>query len=544
MTTTDELRQLVEALRASLAPPGRAMLEETHISVVILAGDRAHKLKKPLDLGFLDFSTPEKRRAACEDEVRLNRRLAPSWYLGVAPVFRTADGAARMGEPREPGEADPPPRADERVVEHAVVMRRLPEAGMLGRVLDENTTAPETLRAAIERIGADVARFHASCPTGPGVDEHAEPDAVRERIGRNLDEATAKGAGADGPLSRDLIECVRAFAGSFIGRHRDTMRERVRDGRAREGHGDLHTGNICLTPEGPVVFDCIEFSKRLRCMDAAAELAFFAMDLARRGRADLGEALLDSYARHAGEDTTLRVLQPLYCAHFACVRAKVTAIKALSSAEGTDERAGGFEAAQRWLAHACSYALAPAMVLTCGLPASGKSHSARLLAKALRADLVQSDVVRKLLAGLRPEDRSGAGDDEGVYSEAFTRRTYDAMLTRARDAMRAGRSVVVDATFQTRDRRAPFLDAAQEQGRPACVLWRDIDDDTARARLEARAHDRREPSDADWRVYELLKPVFEAPTRKEAPIVRAGPDVSAHEALMLVCGALAVSGAT
>lgn len=545
MTSPNEF----DSLRAALRDPSAyseargedVRFEETHISVVALVGDRAYKIKKPFDLGFLDFSTPEKRRAACEDEVRLNRRLAPSWYLGVAPIMLDASGRARVGAVREPDDADEPARDGERLAAHAVVMRRLPEEGMLGSVLDRAGAGEATgfdLDDAMARLGEDLAAFHASCATGGEIDAFAAPDAVRTRIHRNVDEATEKGEAPRGPLSAALLGYVRAASAGAIEGLRDEMTARAGAGRAREGHGDLHTGNICLTGEGPVVFDCIEFSKRLRCMDVAAELAFLGMDLERRGRSDLSRALFGTYER-ASSDDGLGALQPLYRAHFACVRAKVTALRAGSMEEGTAAREEASEAAQRWLVHAFSYLAAPVVVLTCGLPASGKSHSARTLAEALRGELIQSDVVRKALAGRAPSDRAGAGDDAGMYSEDFTQRTYESMLASAVAAIDAGRSVVVDATFQTVARRAPFIGAAQAMGRPCAVLWRDIDDETARERLAARASDRDEPSDADWRVYRLLKPVFEPPGAGECVVVRADPGVSAHGALLRVCEALA-----
>lgn len=511
MDTPASFRSLVRALSSPGAyplPNGPVTVLETHVSALFFVDGFVYKVKKPLDLGFLDFSTLDKRRHSCEEEVRLNRRLSPDVYVGVVNIARAPDGGLRVEGAGE-------------TVEYAVKMARLPEDRMLDVLVDAHA-APE---GAIDDIARVVAAFHERCDTGPGVDEHATPEATAQRVRRNADECAAISKDDPGALPPDVLRFMAESALAEAGARAALIEQRVRRGRAREGHGDLHCGNICLTERGVRIIDCIEFARRLRCADVATELAFLGMDLDSRGRADLSRRLLEVYARAAkGERLDeLDALQPLFRAHYAAVRAKVTALRARNDGLSDAERETIRSEARRWLAHGVSYLLGPSLVMTCGLPASGKSTAARAVAGALRAKLVHSDVVRKQLAGLEVHDRSGMGDEGGLYSEGHTRRTYHALLGAADEALAAGRSVVVDATFQTRARRASFLELAKRRGVRACVVWMDIDDKTARARLEARAHDAHEPSDADWRVYELLKPMFEPPREEEGAAIMKQP---------------------
>ena len=292
-------------------PADRLALHETHLSWVILAGPYAYKLKKPVDLGFVDFTTVERRAAACAEEVRLNRRLCPDLYLGVADVVEVAGrpGEYAVGGPGCPG----------RPVEPAVRMRRLPDAGLLPALLARDAVDARL----VGRIAKHLAAFHAGAATGPGVDEWGGPDAVRA----NWEESFAQVAPFVGRvLPPERQATIAAYVARCLAGQGATLERRVAAGRIREGHGDLHAANVCVEGRRLQLFDCLEFSPRYRCADVAAEVAFLAMDLARRGRADLADAFVRAYARASG-DEGLAPLLPFYACYRAYVRGKVLALR-------------------------------------------------------------------------------------------------------------------------------------------------------------------------------------------------------------------------
>jgi aminoglycoside phosphotransferase family enzyme len=310
-TVSDQLEALPPYVRALLRPeayphPAHDLrLHETHISWVVLAGPHAYKVKKPVDFGFLDFSTVERRAAVCADEVRLNRRLCPDVYLGIVDVVQRR-GAYFVGGPGRP-------------VEPAVRMRRLPEAGMLPRLLESG--AVDARLAA--RIARRLARFHTTAATGPGVDEYGGPATGRANWGENF----AQMAPFIGrTLPADLAEGIAAYVERFLAEQADLLARRVTGGRIREGHGDLHAASICLEGRRLQLFDCLEFNPRFRCADVAAEVAFLAMDLDHYGRSDLASAFVGAYVRASGDRELPRLLD-FYKCYRAYVRGKVLSLR-------------------------------------------------------------------------------------------------------------------------------------------------------------------------------------------------------------------------
>lgn len=490
--------RLVEDLATASAFPGAAgpvEVLETHISRLFLTAHRVYKVKKPLTLGFLDYSTLERRRGFCHDEVRLNRRLAPATYLGVAPLTLDARGRWRVA-------GDGPPR------EWAVEMRRLPAAEMLDRRLERG----EIDNAMLEQIAALLCAFHRAADAGPEVRRHGTPEAVRELIVDNLRELEPFVTEA-GPLPGPLHRFLAARADAFLGASGALLARRPAEERIREGHGDLHAGNLCLTDGGWVVYDCIEFSRRLRCGDQALDLAFLAMDLDYRGFHAFSDYLVRRYAELAA-DGELPVLVPFFKAYRAAVRGKVACLRAAGVAG--DARAAARREAAAYFQLAASYDLGPALVLTCGLPATGKSWTARALASRWGAAWLRSDVRRKSLAGLPPTGPGAAGRRVGLYSATMTARTYASLRRRAAELLDRGRGVVVDATFSHAAQRAPFLELARARGVPAYVLHLAASEATVRERLAGRSRDPTDPSDADLDVYLRARESFEPPVEVPA----------------------------
>ena len=485
----------VRALRSPDAyahPADDLRFHETHISWVALAGPYAYKVKKPVELHFLDFSTVAARRAACEDEVRLNQRLCPDVYLGVVEIVER-DGRYRVSGPGRP-------------VEPAVWMRRLPEAGMLPRLLDEGAVDA----ALVRRIARRLARFHETAATGAGVDEYGALAMVRANWEENFAQ-TAPFVGR--VVAANVHAAIAAYVERGLRENAALFERRIAKGRVREGHGDLHAANICVDGRRLELFDCLEFNRRFRCADVAAEVAFLAMDLDHYGRADLTAAFVDDYVRASG-DAELLTLLDFYRCYRAYVRGKVLCLRLAEPGLSPAEEAAITGNARAYFDLAWAYAGGlggPTLVVVMGLPASGKTSLAQALARRLGLVHLSSDVVRKQLAGLRPTDRGVAGFGEGLYSPAMTRRTYDALRRRAGRWLRSGRSVVLDATFSQPDERAAVRRLATRLGARLVTLVCRADEATTLARLAAREGDRRTVSDARPAQWSALRTAFVEP---------------------------------
>lgn len=473
-------------------PPAGVETLETHISHLYFAGDRVYKVKKPVDLGFLDFTTLAKRRFFCDEEVRLNEPLAARVYLGVLPITRDAQGRLHVGGDGEP-------------IEYAIEMVRLPAERMLDRLLDEGVID----NAALGALASRLAQFHAAQPTGAGVDEHGSADAVAALVRGNF---AAIGAAACLPEPARALNAAiaRRVERAWVGL-RDTLAARVAAGRVREGHGDLHAGNICLLPEGIVVYDRLEFSAAYRCCDVACDLAFLAMDMDRRGYRAFSSFLARRYAEIA-HDPGLHALLRFYKSYRALVRCKVALIRAEDRACADADRAVAGRDALDYLNLAATYQLPPAMVLVCGLPATGKSWLAAELARPLGAAHLASDVRRKILAHLPREAHVGEAFDSGLYAPEMKARTYRSLLAAALRTLRSGRSVIVDASFATRAWRASFVAGAHRCGAPVVLVHVTASESQVRARLAARARDPHSLSDADLAVHRRAALSFELPS--------------------------------
>jgi len=497
----------------------------THLSLVFLASDFAYKLKRHLDLGFVDFTSIEARRDACIDEVRLNRRLAPSVYLGVVAIVRDASGAVRIVPHDDGGEGEIDGTT---TLDFAVRMRRLDEQRLLNQLLANDAIEWDDLVG----LGDLIAGFLESRERDPIAAEFGSPDAVRAKFLNHLDRMTDDRTPQDEPHHPPtLVDHLRRWTESWLARHDELLRRRVASGHVREGHGDLHSANIALIDGKWLVLDCVEFRRDFRCLDSAAEIAVLTMDIAhhtperasasawgRALRAHLGTALrLDS--------DELESLYRAYASHYAAVRAHVGSLGAWST-DDESNRASAVAAARGYLAHAVGLTLPPQMIVMCGLPGSGKSVVAKQAARALEATLISSDLTRKALAGLAPtdrsgEDRSGHGGASSIYTSTMTTRTLACMLDGARDALRAGRSVVIDATNARRAWRDAFDELAREAGVQSTLVWLDLPDATIRRRLRARRMEHDQPSDADERIYDEMLSRFERPD--EWPFERLVP---------------------
>ena len=467
--------------------PPTVELRQTHISYVLLAGDAVYKVKKPVRFAFLDFSTLERRRHFCREEVRLNRRLAADVYHGVAAICARGDGFALAGEDA----------AD--AVEYAVHMRRLPNDRMLTTLLERNAVDA----ALIDAIADKLAGFHAAADRGPEVARGGDPEVLAQLMDDDFREVDVY-HGDTIAAADDLT--IRRFCHAFLRSHDALLRGRQAAGRIRDGHGDLHAEHICCT-DPLVIYDCIEFNPQFRHRDVAAEIAFLAMDLVFRGRPDLADHLVDRYGALAG-DAELARLVPFYACHRAYIRGKVDSLKSSEAEVSAEERAAARQSAVAYfaLAYRYTWVYSPCLVVVVGLSGTGKSTVAAALHGRTGFAHINSDVTRKRLAGLAPTERPGPD----LYTPARSAATYAAMYAAAGQALAAGRGAILDATFQRRVDRDAARAAARRAGVPILFVECDLPPGAVRARLAERGRGNADPSDADWRVYQQQRTRYEA----------------------------------
>ncbi|MBW8328844.1 MAG: AAA family ATPase [Thiobacillus sp.] len=484
-TMPETMRESAELIRSLHNPAsydhaaGPVRLIETHISWVVLTGELAYKIKKPLDLGFLDFSSLDKRLHACCDEVQLNRRLAPDIYLDVVPI--TATPAA----PRVNGAGE--------IFEYAVKMRQFPAEATLDRLDAEGGL---TVRH-VDAIAITLARFHLEGCARAGADSPwGSPDAIWQPVAQNFAQIAAH---LDDPADREQLDTLQRWSAAEHARLATLMAARKRDGFVRECHGDLHLGNLAWVDGSLLVFDCIEFNPELRWIDIQSEIAFCYMDLLQRGHADWAWLLLNRWLEHTGDYAGIALLR-YYAVYRALVRAKVAAIR---TAQTAGPERGAMLADVRTLLQLASSLTCPLPVrldITHGLSGSGKTTVTQRLMQAPGAIRLRSDVERKRLAGLDALARSGSGVGQNLYAADATRHTYSRLADLAGQLLDAGWPVIVDATFTARWQR----DLLRETARTRKVEFRILDFPVAvatlRERIVQRSRSGNDASEADLAV--------------------------------------------
>ncbi|MDD2712994.1 MAG: AAA family ATPase [Simplicispira sp.] len=511
---------LASLLHGPAALDAAAQCIQTHISWVVLAGGRAYKFKKPLNLGFLDFSTLAQRRAACLEELRINRRTAPGIYEAVVAVLGPAQAprlvplaqlpAAQQALSTPAVPAAPPAPAtpaapdavspdaallDCEVLDYGVQMQRFGDDQLLARQLAAGTLTV----AHLDALAQQVAQFHASAAVAPEGSAWGSPALVRQQAQANLD-ALASVALPD--ADRALLADLQRWTQHEGQRLAPLMARRQASGCVRECHGDLHLNNLVLIDGRPQLFDAIEFSAALRWIDTVADIAFLAMDLQAQGRPDLAWHFLNAWLEHSGDVAGLALL-PWYLVYRALVRAMVAGLR-LAQASDAAEHAASLGELQRYLAlaHQLSQPRARWLGLAHGVSGSGKSrHSARLVAERGVVRL-RADVERKRLFGLAPTDTSAGVVPGGIYTQDATQRTYDHLAALAAQVLDAGFAVLVDATFLARAHRAQFVALAAQYQVPCRILAFDAPVAVLRERVQRRLHKGGNASEATLEVLE------------------------------------------
>jgi aminoglycoside phosphotransferase family enzyme/predicted kinase len=417
-----------------------AAVRETHSALVLLCGDLAYKVKKPVDLGFLDFTTPEKRLAACHRELVLNRRMAPDVYLEVLDVLD------ELGRERD----------------SVLVMRRMPDEYRLATLVTRGVDVSSGMR----RLAKQVATFHATARTNGEIGSEGSPVALLRRWQSNI---TGLRDLAPSLVTAVEIDEVETLSRAYVAGRHELLEERVRSGRVRDGHGDLLADDIFLLPDGPRVLDCLDFDDSLRWMDVVDDVASLVMDLERLGAPQVADQLVRDYHEFSGAVEPVS-LSHHYVAYRAVMRAKIAAIreKAGSGAAGADAASEAELLVGLGLHHLRTGL--PRLVLVGGAPAAGKTTVADQLVDRIRAAGLTADRLRKELAGLDPTDHHPEAFGEGLYSAAHTTTVYHALATKARFMVGHGETVVVDASFATTTQRELFRDVARELHTPLVEL--------------------------------------------------------------------------
>ncbi len=485
MTEQDAQESLVAAMmKTTFYPkaPDIVTHKETHISHLFFAGKLVYKIKKPVRFSFLDFSTLPQRRFYLNEELRLNRRLAPSVYIGVMPISMD-DSEWLLG-----GWAEP--------VEYTLVMRRLPERRMMPFLLETHQLTAEMLRELAELL----AKFHGQAEKPAKFSAPAYVESVEKSWNENFSDLEPF---LETTIEAETLRTLQEFGARFFARYRELLIQRAEQGWVREVHGDLHCEHVCFAPEAIQIFDCIEFSAALRCCDLASEIAFLLMDLEFRGGKSLIEPFLTRY-RELLDDRELSRLLPFFACYRAIVRGKVNALRSR-----VDEASCYF----KFALHYTWEEWKPFLVMVCGLTGSGKSTLARELGRRLDLPVISSDAVRKAMT--RKPGAQMISFESGIYSPAVTERVYGELARGAETAIKDGRGAILDATFIDIDNRERVARIAAKHHIPLIVIRCRASEELTKRRLAQRAAEGKDPSDGRWEIYIRQKaasgPVEETP---------------------------------
>jgi aminoglycoside phosphotransferase family enzyme/predicted kinase len=482
--------------------PAEVRLMQTHISWVFIASPFVFKVKKPVNLGFLDFSTLEKRRYFCQREIDLNRRLCPEIYLDAVPIYQT-DSSFSF---KPPGD----------IVEYAVKMKELQHGWFLNELLEKNLVGEKE----INRVISTLHRFYQSEIPTPEIEKWGTP----EKLNISTDENFAQVEPFVGKtISGAAFEAIRHFTGQFYMANDYLFQERIHQHRILDCHGDLHLDHVHLTPGATTIFDCIEFNDRFRFIDITNDLAFLAMDFDFQGRSDLGNLLLRNAARELSDPGMLKVAN-FYMCYRAFVRGKVESIQATE--KETTNRQEHEKRAARYFRLALRYAIAgsePLVLVVMGRVGTGKSTIAKRLAGELDWPVFSSDEIRKTLAGVPLTQRSPPELRNKIYLPQMTRRTYRKLIKNGLAAIGCSRGrrprplqshngVILDATFSTRALRKFLRDECKKANVPSQFVELDVGSGEIKRRLKTRDKKTAETSDARIEDFEKLSAAYEPPS--------------------------------
>ena len=502
-----DLSKLVEELQkpeAYAEKPAEVDVLQTQISYVLRMDKYVYKIKKPLNLGYLDYSTLSRRLFFCKREVELNQRLAPEIYLSVVPITIDAGKIAVAGSGN--------------TIEYAVKMRRMPEEAMMNVLVRNNRVSKDMVCRLVKKL----VEFHKNANTDETIGAYGRTETIRRDTEENF-EQTARYVG--NTISREAFNHIRNYNNNFIKASQDLFNRRIAGRKIRDCHGDLRAEHICFMDEIQI-YDCIEFNKRFRYCDIAAEIAFLAMDLDHYGRADISRYFVSNYIEQSG-DRELPKLLNFYKCYRAYVRGKIESFK-LDEPSFRKARKQELATEARSYFDLSSTYTRPGrfLLVTTGLSGTGKSCLAGELARRTASVVISSDIVRKEMASMKPTEHRFEEFEKGIYSQEYTERTYQELLDRARGLLEEGVSVIIDASFSKNKYRLNALKLARDRGIDFFLLDCFADEKLLEQRLKQRG---KEQSVSDARLdilrkqREAYEPVEEIPKSQHIRIDTEGP---------------------
>lgn len=510
LTAVGREKELIRSLLIDSAyphPVDDLRVLDTHISWVILTGSVAYKIKKPIKLEFLDFSSLEQRKRYCEEELRLNRRWAEDLYLDVVPITGSFENPAVDGD----GEA----------IEYAVKMRQFPQSAQLDAQLDAGLLTEADIIALAERIAAQ----HAAIPVCTGLDEKHAETLVRHPMLENIKYLKQH-------IGPDDLQKLSGWTTGNLQRLWPKLLQRQTDGFVRECHGDMHLENLVRLPSGISAFDCVEFNAHLSNIDVISDVSFLVMDLVSRQREDLAYAFFNRYLECTGDYEGVSVLG-LYYVYHALIRAKIAAIHSTERSDESDRQDDLEE-----MAHYCSVARdwteegRPWLIVMHGYSGSGKTWLSQQLLTKLPAIRVRSDIERKRHYGLAETETSGAGVGTDIYEPRARSEVYEELADHAAISLRAGQNVIADASFLSRRDRRRFQDLAQSLDAGFVILDVQTEADELARRVQQRQRDASDASEADSRILKYQYEHAEALDARElqsAIVVTTDADVDVKQ---------------
>ena len=460
-------------------PVDTCQLIETHISWVILTGNFAYKIKKPINLGFVDFSTLEKRKFYCEEELRLNRRLAPNIYLDVIPISGSAENPVLTGK--------------EKTFEYAVKMQQFSQNMQLDHVLARNELREDMVNSFANLI----AQFHQDIEIANIASDFGKPEQVYQPAKENFIQIREH---ISDKSKIDLVSKIERWSEDTFNEIKNLFVQRRKKGFIRECHGDLHLRNLAWHENKPLAFDCLEFNENFRWIDVVSEIAFLIMDLDVHNQPELAQHFLNKYLELTGDYEGCSVLR-FYLVYRVMVRAKVDAIRAAQAGISQQEADEANAEIVNYLQLALTYTqkIKPFIIITHGMSASGKSTITQPLLEKLGAIRIRADVERKRLFNIKSGQNSSANIQQGIYTKQATHKTYLKLLDLTESIIDAGFPVIVDATFSTIEQRTLFKKFASQKQVHFVILNFIASEETLKQRIRNRKKD---VSDADITVLE------------------------------------------
>jgi hypothetical protein len=490
MSLPEVIKSLLEPASYPERPSG-VELKQTHISYLLFTPEFVYKVKKPVDFGFLDFTTLEKRRFFCQQELILNRRMTEGVYIDVVAIVKGGSGKIRVGGGR--GET----------VEYAVKMKRLPAGMMMNRMLEDGRISSDIARETARVI----AKFHLKATSTQEISRYGLPAVLRENTEENFVQTEGF---INRTVTRKQFEEISRYTRAMLEEGQGLFLQRVEEGDIKDVHGDIHSDHVCVT-DGIQIFDCIEFNERFRYSDVVADMAFLAMDMDFYNRHDLSKVFAEAYFEATKDMAGIKLLD-FYKCYRAYVRGKVEGFK-LDEEEVPDvEKDASKVRAMKYFHLADLYATGgfrPTLIVVCGFTGTGKTMVAGMLSERLGIGRISSDVVRKGLAGISQSERMFEGFEEGIYSRHFTDKTYAEIIKRGMSKLKEGCSIILDATFSEADHRNAVVKAAENIGVKVHVIECTAGEDIIKWRLKERFKEKNVISDGRWEIYKRQKEVYE-----------------------------------